>query len=176
MEVTELSKKVSEKITDLYKYIHTVESCDAMINKIHDMKIVFQKENEDGGIDVVDVSTVLSENQMQNAKGIVIAMLNGNKEDANEVLKQFLAFEAKEKTVKFGDGQDDEEEEEPVEKEEPVEEKKKEVVLDAKKVKKLLDKGMTQKEIANEFGVSQGKVQRFIAQNGLKRKKQNTPS
>ena len=170
MEVTELSKKVSEKITDLYKYIHTVESCDAMINKIHDMKIVFQKENEDGGIDVVDVSTVLSENQMQNAKGIVIAMLNGNKEDANEVLKQFLAFEAKEKTVKFGDGQDDEEEEE------LVEEEKKEVVLDAKKVKKLLDKGMTQKEIANEFGVSQGKVQRFIAQNGLKRKKQNTPS
>lgn len=171
MEVTELSKKVSEKITDLYKYIHTVESCDAMINKIHDMKIVFQKENEDGGIDVVDVSTVLSENQMQNAKGIVIAMLNGNKEDANEVLKQFLAFEAKEKTVKFGDGQDDDEEEE-----ELVEEEKKEVVLDAKKVKKLLDKGMTQKEIANEFGVSQGKVQRFIAQNGLKRKKQNTPS
>ena len=170
MEVTELSKKVSEKITDLYKYIHTVESCDAMIQKIHDMKIVFQKENEDGGIDVVDVSTVLSENQMQNAKGIVIAMLNGNKEDANEVLKQFLAFEAKEKTVKFGDGQDDEEEEE------LVEEEKKEVVLDAKKVKKLLDKGMTQKEIANEFGVSQGKVQRFIAQNGLKRKKQNTPS
>ena len=171
MEVTELSKKVSEKITDLYKYIHTVESCDAMINKIHDMKIVFQKENEDGGIDVVDVSTVLSENQMQNAKGIVIAMLNGNKEDANEVLKQFLAFEAKEKTVKSGDGQDDDEEEE-----ELVEEEKKEVVLDAKKVKKLLDKGMTQKEIANEFGVSQGKVQRFIAQNGLKRKKQNTPS
>lgn len=171
MEVTELSKKVSEKITDLYKYIHTVESCDAMINKIHDMKIVFQKENEDGGIDVVDVSTVLSENQMQNAKGIVIAMLNGNKEDANEVLKQFLAFEAKEKTVKFGDGQDDDEEEE-----ELVEEEKKEVVLDAKKVKKLLDKGMTQKEIANEFGVSQGKVQRFIAQNGLKRKKQNTPN
>ena len=104
MAVTDLSKKVNEKITDLFKQIKIVESCDALIEKVQDMNIVFQKENEEGNIDVVDVSNMLSEGQMKNAKGIIIAMLNGNKEDANEVLKQFLEFEPQEKVKKFGDG------------------------------------------------------------------------
>ena len=148
MEATELSKKVSEKITDLYKYIHTVESCDALIDKIKDMKIVFQSESEDGKIDVVDVSNVLSANQMENAKGIMIAMLNGNKEDANKVLKQFLEFAPVESKKKFADGTD----------EKTTQTSK----VDVDELQKMLKEGITQKEIAEKFGVTKNVIASLV--------------
>lgn len=163
MEATELSKKVNEKITDLFKQIKVVESCDALIEKVLDMNIVFQKENEDGNIDVVDVSNMLSEGQMQNAKGIIIAMLNGNKEDANEVLKQFLEFEPQEKVKKFGDGQDEEEfkEEEKKPKKETQSSK-----VDIGKMQSLLRAGWKQKDIAEEFGVTPNVIASLVRKHG----------
>ena len=161
MAVTDLSKKVNEKITDLFKQIKIVESCDALIEKVQDMNIVFQKENEDGNIDVVDVSNMLSEGQMQNAKGIIIAMLNGNKEDANEVLKQFLEFEPQEKVKKFGDGQDEEDE---VEKEPKKETQSSKV--DIGKMQSLLRAGWKQKDIAEEFGVTPNVIASLVRKHG----------
>lgn len=160
MAVTDLSKKVNEKITDLFKQIKIVESCDALIEKVQDMNIVFQKENEDGNIDVVDVSNMLSEGQMQNAKGIIIAMLNGNKEDANEVLKQFLEFEPKEKVKKFGDGQDEEEEENKPKKETQASK------VDIGKMQSLLRAGWKQKDIAEEFGVTPNVIASLVRKHG----------
>lgn len=164
MEATELSKKVNEKITDLFKQIKVVESCDALIEKVLDMNIVFQKENEDGNIDVVDVSNMLSEGQMQNAKGIIIAMLNGNKEDANEVLKQFLEFEPQEKVKKFGDGQDEEEEVEEEEKKPKKETQASKV--DIGKMQSLLRAGWKQKDIAEEFGVTPNVIASLVRKHG----------
>ena len=160
MAVTDLSKKVNEKITDLFKQIKIVESCDALIEKVQDMNIVFQKENEDGNIDVVDVSNMLSEGQMQNAKGIIIAMLNGNKEDANEVLKQFLEFEPQEKVKKFGDGQDEEEEENKPKKETQASK------VDIGKMQSLLRAGWKQKDIAEEFGVTPNVIASLVRKHG----------
>lgn len=160
MAVTDLSKKVNEKITDLFKQIKIVESCDALIEKVQDMNIVFQKENEDGNIDVVDVSNMLSEGQMRNAKGIIIAMLNGNKEDANEVLKQFLEFEPQEKVKKFGDGQDEEEEENKPKKETQASK------VDIGKMQSLLRAGWKQKDIAEEFGVTPNVIASLVRKHG----------
>lgn len=160
MAVTDLSKKVNEKITDLFKQIKIVESCDALIEKVQDMNIVFQKENEEGNIDVVDVSNMLSEGQMQNAKGIIIAMLNGNKEDANEVLKQFLEFEPQEKVKKFGDGQDEEEEENKPKKETQASK------VDIGKMQSLLRAGWKQKDIAEEFGVTPNVIASLVRKHG----------
>lgn len=160
MAVTDLSKKVNEKITDLFKQIKIVESCDALIEKVQDMNIVFQKENEEGNIDVVDVSNMLSEGQMQNAKCIIIAMLNGNKEDANEVLKQFLEFEPQEKVKKFGDGQDEEEEENKPKKETQASK------VDIGKMQSLLRAGWKQKDIAEEFGVTPNVIASLVRKHG----------
>ena len=147
-------------VTDLFKQIKIVESCDALIEKVQDMNIVFQKENEDGNIDVVDVSNMLSEGQMQNAKGIIIAMLNGNKEDANEVLKQFLKFEPQEKVKKFGDGQDEEEEENKPKKETQASK------VDIGKMQSLLRAGWKQKDIAEEFGVTPNVIASLVRKHG----------
>lgn len=160
MAVTDLSKKVNEKITDLFKQIKIVESCDALIEKVQYMNIVFRKENEEGNIDVVDVSNMLSEGQMQNAKGIIIAMLNGNKEDANEVLKQFLEFEPQEKVKKFGDGQDEEEEENKPKKETQSSK------VDIGKMQSLLRAGWKQKDIAEEFGVTPNVIASLVRKHG----------
>lgn len=164
MAATDLSKKVNEKITDLFQQIKIVESCDALIEKVQDMNIVFQKENEEGNIDVVDVSNMLSEGQMQNAKGIVIAMLNGNKEDANEVLKQFLEFEPQEKVKKFGDGQDEDEE---VKEEENKPKKETQASkVDIGKMQSLLRAGWKQKDIAEEFGVTPNVIASLVRKHG----------
>lgn len=167
MAVTDLSKKVNEKITDLFKQIKIVESCDALIEKVQDMNIVFQKENEEGNIDVVDVSNMLSEGQMQNAKAIIIAMLNGNKEDANEVLKQFLEFEPQEKVKKFGDGQDEDEEVKEVKEEENKPKKETQSSkVDIGKMQSLLRAGWKQKDIAEEFGVTPNVIASLVRKHG----------
>lgn len=170
MEATELSKKVSEKITDLYKYMHTVESCDALVEQVKDMRLVFEKETEEGN-EIVDVSNMLSEGQLENAKGIIIAMLNGNKEDANKVLEQFLTFEAKENVKKFGDGSDDEEEnEKEVEQKEPEQKEQKKKTqaskVDVGKMQALLKAGWTQKDVAEEFGVTKNVIASLIRKHG----------
>lgn len=105
---------------------------------------------------------------MQTIANMAIIAIESNAKDAKNWLEQVISFNPEEPKKKFADGSDDEEETEEEETE------KKEVVLEKGQVKKMLNKGMTQKKIAEELGVSKSAVQRFIAKNNLK--KAGTPS
>ena len=166
-----LNERINGIMEEVYKKMSISETCDALVEKIENKFFIFAEEqtNEKGEstFATTDVRKVLSDAQMENIKQIIIASIRSNKADSDAWLEQFAAFNPQEPKKQFADGSDEEPEEEP---------KKEEIILDKEQVKKMLDKGMIQKDIAEELGVSQGKVQRFIAKNNLKKKKANTPS
>ena len=174
-ETMTLNEKINGIMEEVYKKMSISETCDALIEKIANKFFIFAEEqtNEKGEsiFSTIDVRKVLSDAQMENIKQIIIASIRSNKADSDAWLEQFAAFNPKEPKKQFADGLDIEEEEV-----EEVPEPKKEVVLDKDQIKEMVQKGMTQKDIAEEIGVSQGKVQRFIAKNDLKKKKASTPS
>ena len=174
-ETMTLNEKINGIMEEVYKKMSISETCDALVEKIANKFFIFAEEqtNEKGesAFLTVDVRKVLSDAQMENIKQIIIASIRSNKADSDAWLEQFAAFNPEEPKKQFADGLDIEEEEV-----EEATEPKKEVVLDKDQIKEMVQKGMTQKDIAEEIGVSQGKVQRFIAKNNLKKKKANTPS
>ena len=174
-ETMTLNEKINGIMEEVYKKMRISETCDDLVEKIANKFFIFAEEqtNEKGesAFLTVDVRKVLSDAQMENIKQIIIASIRSNKADSDAWLEQFAAFNPEEPKKQFADGLDIEEEE--------VEEApgpKKEVVLDKDQIKEMVQKGMTQKDIAEEIGVSQGKVQRFIAKNNLKKRKASTPS
>ena len=174
-ENTGLNDRVNAIMEEVYKKMSISETCDALVEEIENKFFVFaaEKINEQGesAFSTTDVRKVLSDAQMENIKQIIIASIRSNKADSDAWLEQFAAFNPEEPKKQFADGLDIEEEEV-----EEAPEPKKEVVLDKDQIKEMVQKGMTQKDIAEEIGVSQGKVQRFIAKNDLKKKKASTPS
>lgn len=174
-ETMTLNEKINGIMEEVYKKMSISETCDALVEKIANKFFIFAEEqtNEKGESDflTVDVRKVLSDAQMENIKQIIIASIRSNKADSDAWLEQFAAFNPEEPKKQFADGLDIEEEEV-----EEAPEPKKEVVLDKDQIKEMVQKGMTQKDIAEEIGVSQGKVQRFIAKNNLKKRKASTPS
>ena len=174
-ETMTLNEKINGIMEEVYKKMSISETCDALVEKIANKFFIFAEEqtNEKGesAFLTVDVRKVLSDAQMENIKQIIIASIRSNKADSDAWLEQFAAFNPEEPKKQFADGLDIEEEEV-----EEATEPKKEVVLDKDQIKEMVQKGMTQKDIAEEIGVSQGKVQRFIAKNNLKKKKASTPS
>ena len=168
-----LNDRVNGIMEEVYKKMSISETCDALVQKIENKFFLFAEEKADEkgdyALDTTDVRKVLSDAQMENIKQIIIASIRSNKADSDAWLEQFAAFNPAEPKKQFADGTDPEEEQE-----EPKAEKK-EIALDKKQVKEMVEKGMTQRAIAAELGVSQGVVQRFIAKNELK-KKANTPS
>lgn len=174
-ETMTLNEKINGIMEEVYKKMSISETCDALVEKIANKFFIFAEEqtNEKGesAFLTVDVRKVLSDAQMENIKQIIIASIRSNKADSDAWLEQFAAFNPEEPKKQFADGLDIEEEEV-----EEATEPKKEVVLDKDQIKEMVQKGMTQKDIAEEIGVSQGKVQRFIAKNNLKKRKASTPS
>lgn len=174
-ETMTLNEKINGIMEEVYKKMSISETCDALAEKIANKFFIFAEEqtNEKGesAFLTVDVRKVLSDAQMENIKQIIIASIRSNKADSDAWLEQFAAFNPEEPKKQFADGLDIEEEEV-----EEATEPKKEVVLDKDQIKEMVQKGMTQKDIAEEIGVSQGKVQRFIAKNNLKKRKASTPS
>ena len=170
-----LNERINGIMEEVYKKMSISETCDALVEKIENKFFIFAEEqtNEKGEstFATTDVRKVLSDAQMENIKNIIIASIRSNKADSDAWLEQFAAFNPEEPKKQFADGLDIEEEEV-----EEAPEPKKEVVLDKDQIKEMVQKGMTQKDIAEEIGVSQGKVQRFIAKNDLKKKKASTPS
>ena len=170
-----LNERINGIMKEVYKKMSISETCDALVEKIENKFFIFAEEqtNEKGesAFLTVDVRKVLSDAQMENIKQIIIASIRSNKADSDAWLEQFAAFNPEEPKKQFADGLDIEEEEV-----EEATEPKKEVVLDKDQIKEMVQKGMTQKDIAEEIGVSQGKVQRFIAKNNLQKKKASTPS
>ena len=141
-----------------------VERCEVLAEKCREGKIGFLAPDNKG----IELDGVLNEGQMQTIANMAIIAIESNAKDAKNWLEQVISFNPEEPKKKFADGSDDEEETEEEETE------KKEVVLEKGQVKKMLNEGMTQKEIAEELGVSKSAVQRFIAKNNLK--KAGTPS
>lgn len=174
-ETMTLNEKINGIMEEVYKKMSISETCDALVEKIANKFFIFAEEqtNEKGEsvFSTIDVRKVLSDAQMENIKQIIIASIRSNKADSDAWLEQFAAFNPEEPKKQFADGLDIEEEEV-----EEAPESKKEVVLDKDQIKEMVQKGMTQKDIAEEIGVSQGKVQRFIAKNNLKKRKASTPS
>lgn len=174
-ETMTLNEKINGIMEEVYKKMSISETCDALVEKIANKFFIFAEEqtNEKGEsvFSTIDVRKVLSDAQMENIKQIIIASIRSNKADSDAWLEQFAAFNPEEPKKQFADGLDIEEEEV-----EEATEPKKEVVLDKDQIKEMVQKGMTQKDIAEEIGVSQGKVQRFIAKNNLKKRKASTPS
>ena len=174
-ETMALNEKINGIMEEVYKKMSISETCDALVEKIANKFFIFAEEqtNEKGEsvFSTIDVRKVLSDAQMENIKQIIIASIRSNKADSDAWLEQFAAFNPEEPKKQFADGLDIEEEEV-----EEAPEPKKEVVLDKDQIKEMVQKGMTQKDIAEEIGVSQGKVQRFIAKNDLKKRKASTPS
>lgn len=141
-----------------------VERCEVLAEKCREGKIGFLTSDNKR----IELDGVLNEGQMQTIANMAIIAIESNAKDAKNWLEQVISFNPEEPKKKFADGSDDEEETEEEETE------KKEVVLEKGQVKKMLNKGMTQKEIAEGLGVSKSAVQRFIAKNNLK--KAGTPS
>lgn len=136
-----------------------VERCEVLAEKCREGKIGFLTSDNKG----IELDGVLNEGQMQTIANMAIIAIESNAKDAKNWLEQVISFNPEEPKKKFADGSDDEEETEEEETE------KKEVVLEKGQVKKMLNEGMTQKEIAEELGVSKSAVQRFIAKNNLKK-------
>lgn len=144
-----------------------VERCEVLAEKCREGKIGFLTPDNKG----IELDGVLNEGQMQTIANMAIIAIESNAKDAKNWLEQIISFNPEEPRKQFADGLDIEEEGV-----EEAPEPKKEVALDKDQIKEMVSKGMTQKDIAEELGVSQGKVQRFIAKNNLQKKKASTPS
>lgn len=158
----ELLDGARNKAEEINKKMTVLEECETLHEETEDKKLCFL--TEDGR--VIDVSRVLDEDQLETCKNFVRIAIKSNADVAKKWLEQEVLFRPEESNSKFADGKDIEEREEIVQEKEAKE-------LTIKNVKELLNKGMSQRAIATELGVSQGKVQRFIAQHI---KKANTPS
>lgn len=172
---TTLNEKVNGIMEEAYKKMSMSETCDVLLEQIKEKYIIFTNDENNA----TDIRKVLTESQMENIKHVVFECIRNNKKESDEWLEQFAQFNPEEKKKEVADGQDEkqvENKEENNKESEKETKKKKEIELDKKKVQELLDKGMIQKEIAKELGVSQGTIQRFITKNGLKKRKTITPS
>ena len=158
-------QKIKEFKDKLNANMAKVERCEVLAEKCREGKIGFLTPDNKG----IELDGVLNEGQMQTIANMAIIAIESNAKDAKNWLDQIISFNPEEAKKKFADGTDPDEEDEP-------KTEKKEIELDKKQVKKMIDKGMTQKAIAEELGVSQGTIQRFIAKHDLKKKKANTPS
>lgn len=136
-----------------------VERCEVLAEKCREGKIGFLTPDNKG----IELDGVLNEGQMQTIANMAIIAIESNAKDAKNWLEQIISFNPEEPRKQFADGSEGEEQTE--------RKNKKEIVLDKEKVKEMLNKGMTQKMIADELEVSQGSVQRFIANNNLKKYK-----
>ena len=160
----ENARKVTDKI---YDKMRVVEECHTIAENVANKKVAFIADDNQT---IVDVTRVLTEDQMQIIKNMAVIAIKGNAEDAENWLEQIADFEPESK-------KEDDEEMDSEEKQEP-EKNKKVVALTVKNVKKMIVDGLTQKQIAEKSGVSLSTIKRFLNDNGLikHREKANTPS
>ena len=150
----ELLDKAREMSNTIFEKMRIVEECDALAGRIEGKQFVFM--NEDNS--VIDMTGVLNEDQIETIRNMSIIAIKSNAEDAEKWLEQIAGFKPEEPIKTFADGKD------------VPEETKAELTIEA--VQELLDKGMTQKAIAEELGATKSRVNHFITKNKLKA---NTP-
>ena len=169
MSNKELLLENARKVTDkIYDKMRVVEECHTIAENVVDKKVAFIADDNQT---IVDVTRVLTEDQMQIIKNMAVIAIKGNAEDAENWLEQIANFKPEESLKKNADETDDE----------PKQEDDDEtgiIALTVNNVKKLLDDGLTQKQIAVKAGVSLSTIRRFLNNNGLvnHREKANTPS
>lgn len=160
----ENARKVTDKI---YDKMRVVEECHTIAENVADKKVAFIADDNQT---IVDVTRVLTEDQMQIIKNMAVIAIKGNAEDAENWLEQIARFEPESKKV-------EDNEMDPEEKQEP-EKNKKVVALTVKNVSKMINDGLTHVEIAEKTGVSKSTIGRFLKENGLTktREKAKSPS
>ena len=165
----ELLLENARKVTDkIYEKMRVVEECHTIAENIADKKVAFIADDNQT---IVDVTRVLTEDQMQIIKNMAVIAIKGNAEDAENWLEQIANFKPEESSKKIEDVDDDEHKQED-------DDETGIIALTVNNVKKLLDDGLTQKQIAEKAGVSLSTIRRFLNNNGLvnHREKANTPS
>ena len=170
MNNKEMLLENARKITDkIYDKMRVVEECHTIAENIANKKVAFIADDNQT---IVDVTRVLTEDQMQIIKNMAVIAIKGNAEDAENWLEQIANFKPEESLKKIEDGTDDDEPEQEENDKTGI------IALTVNNIKKLLDDGLTQKQIAVKAGVSLSTIRRFLNNNGLvnHREKANTPS
>lgn len=160
----ENARKVTDKI---YEKMRIVEECHTIAENVADKKVAFVADDNQT---LIDVTRVLTDDQMQIIKNMAVIAIKGNAEDAENWLEQIAGFEPESKKAV-------DDEEDPEEKQEP-EKNKKVVALTVKNVSKMMNDGLTHVEMAEKTGVSKSTIGRFLKENGLTktREKAKSPS
>ncbi|MBE5937706.1 MAG: hypothetical protein E7265_06720 [Lachnospiraceae bacterium] len=148
MQVIDNGKDV---INQIYKKMGMYEACDAMEDAVKDLPFAFVK-CESGQESYISLERVLNEHQIENIRGIIIAAIKSNKEDAAKWLRKLKTPAESEHAYADGQGRDDELEEE--------------IVKDL-----YVMQGKTLKKTAEELGVSERELQKFIKDKQIKKQK-----
>ena len=138
MNNKELLLENARKVTDkIYDKMRVVEECHTIAENVADKKVAFIADDNQT---IVDVTRVLTEDQMQIIKNMAVIAIKGNAEDAENWLEQIANFKPEE-SLKNADKTDDE----------PEQEENDEtgiIALTVDNVTKMLGDGLTREQIA----------------------------
>lgn len=144
--ILEKAREMSKKI---YERMGMVEACEGIAQEVEGKEFIFiDKEGT-----AIHLDRVLTNNQMENIRSIIITSIRSNGEDAEKWLKKIAECQTEEKASRFADGSGEQEEPE----------------LKEEDIQKMLDEGMTQTAIAKELGTTQPKVSKFIKKHNIRK-------
>ena len=170
----ELLDGVRNKMEMINKKMTVFEECATLYEETKDKKLCFLAE--DGR--VIDVSRQLEDSQLETCSNFVRLAIKSNAEKAQKWLECEVDFVPNESVHSFGDGSEnnecDEENGTETSKETNTETDKENLVeLTVENVKKMVDEGLTRKQIVEKTGVSTGTLSRFMTNNNIR--KTDTP-
>ena len=158
----ELLDGVRNKMEMINKKMTVFEECATIYEETKDKKLCFL--TEDGR--VIDVSRQLEDSQLETCSNFVRLAIKSNAEKAQEWLEKEVDFIPNENVHSFGDTSENVEDEQETDTENHVE-------LTVENVKKMVDAGLTRKQIAEKTGASSGTLSRFMTNNNIR--KTDTP-
>lgn len=169
----QLLEEVREKMELINKKMMVLEECETLHEETKDKKLCFL--TDDGR--VIDVSRVLEESQLETCSNFVRLAIKSNAENAQKWLEREVNFVPNESVHSFGDGSenveietDDETGIETSEETNTETDKENLVELTVENVKKMVDEGLTRKQIVEKTGVSIGTLSRFMTNNNIRKK------
>lgn len=174
----ELLDGVRNKMEMINKKMTVFEECATIYEETKDKKLCFL--TEDGR--VIDVSRQLEDSQLETCSNFVRLAIKSNAEKAQEWLEKEVDFIPNENVHSFGYASENVEDEQETDTE-TSEENNTETSIEAdtenlveltvENVKKMVDAGMTRKQIAEKTGASSGTLSRFMTNNNIR--KTDTP-
>ncbi|WP_455715348.1 hypothetical protein [Anaerosporobacter sp.] len=149
----EILKSSNELVNQIYEKMRVIESCDAITDKIKDLDVCFN-DNEQS---IVSLEGVLSVDQLTGIRGNILDVINNNAVEAQKFLEQMNLLSMKPATIN-------------PESEQATKVKPEPKVLDVKEVREYY-KDYTIKECCEYFHVSTVKMGQFIKDNNLAKTK-----